>query len=39
MFHFKSQNPESKYHKFHLSADIEKNPGPTPLSCKNNGII
>ena len=33
----KSQTHVSKYRKFQLSADIEKNPGPTPIyidSCK-----
>ena len=33
----KSQTHVSKYCNFHLSADIEKNPGPTPMyidSCK-----
>ena len=37
---FKSQTHVLKYRKFQLSADIEKNPGPTPIyivyidSCK-----
>lgn len=40
MCFFKSQTHVLKYRKFQLSADIEKNPGPTPIyiiyidSCK-----
>ena len=28
---YKSQTHASNYYKFHLSSDIEKNPGPTPM--------
>ena len=32
---FKSQTHVSKYRKFQLSADIEQNPGPTPIYIQN----
>ena len=35
---FKSQIHVSKYRKFELNVDIEKNPGPTPMSCNNNSM-
>ena len=36
---FKSQPHKLKYRKFQLNGDIEKTPGPTLISCKNNRII